>query len=241
MNEWFTDWFNSPYYHLLYSYRNQEEADQFIKQLVSKLNITKGNSVTDVGCGSGRHCRALFQSGMKVTGIDLSENSIKKAREISPADIHYFVHDMRQPLPVINQDVALNLFTSFGYFNNDESIQVLRNIHAALKSNGMLLLDYLNAVPLYNLPNETMQTPCNNIKFTISRYADQTHVYKTIVVNDNNREFTHTEKVALYGLPQLSDFLNQTGFQIINTFGDYMFNAYQPHSSPRLMLQAIKK
>ncbi|MFI5203864.1 MAG: class I SAM-dependent methyltransferase [Flavobacteriales bacterium] len=242
MGEWFTDWFNSSYYHLLYTHRNEEEASHFIQQLVTHLKIKPGSLITDVGCGSGRHCRALLNFDMQVTGLDLSYNSIKNAKEKSSAHIAYYEHDMRKALPVQNQDVVLSLFTSFGYFDSpDESLSVLKNIHTSLKNNGILLLDYLNAVPLYNMPEQTTNSNCGGVEFSITKHSTQSHIFKTISINDQGKKCSHTEKVALYSLPHLSTFLHQTGFQIIGTFGDYMFNTYQPHSSPRLIIHAAKK
>ena len=79
---WFKDWFNSPYYHLLYQHRDENEAEQFIKTLIGYLQPAKGATMLDIACGKGRHSMALAEMGFDVTGNDLSEASISEAKDI---------------------------------------------------------------------------------------------------------------------------------------------------------------
>ncbi len=75
---WFKDWFNSPYYHQLYFNRDEKEAAAFIDKLINYLQPAPNASMLDVACGKGRHSIHLAEKGFDVTGIDLSEDSIKK-------------------------------------------------------------------------------------------------------------------------------------------------------------------
>ena len=77
--EWFRDWFDSPYYDLLYKYRDEEEAWQFTKKLVEHLHAKPGEKILDVACGKGRHSRSLAEMGYDVTGFDLAPGSIQYA------------------------------------------------------------------------------------------------------------------------------------------------------------------
>ncbi|NBY24868.1 MAG: SAM-dependent methyltransferase, partial [Chitinophagaceae bacterium] len=58
-HSWFSEWFNSPYYHLLYSHRDEEEAKEFINRLIDHLRPKQESRMLDVGCGRGRHSRQL--------------------------------------------------------------------------------------------------------------------------------------------------------------------------------------
>ena len=79
---WFQSWFNTPYYHILYQNRDYKEAELFIKNLVRYLNLDAlDDSILDLACGQGRHSIFLNSLGFRVTGIDLSEKSIKHANE----------------------------------------------------------------------------------------------------------------------------------------------------------------
>ena len=93
--EWFEDWFNSRYYHLLYQNRSQNEADFFIENLVEKLALNEKSNVLDLGCGKGRHSFKLSGIFKNVDGIDLSENNINLAKQIKKQNLHFYIGDMR--------------------------------------------------------------------------------------------------------------------------------------------------
>ncbi|MFM9005057.1 MAG: class I SAM-dependent methyltransferase, partial [Flavobacteriales bacterium] len=113
--EWFASWFDSPYYHLLYQHRDDNEAKQFIGHLIEVLHLPQGAKVLDLACGKGRHSITLAQMGYNVTGADLAANSIASAEQSSAAlpfnDLRFLVHDMRQPIPGATFKAVFNLFT----------------------------------------------------------------------------------------------------------------------------------
>src|SRR5262245_32659226 len=98
--EWYVDWFNSPYYHLLYNNRNDDEAVFFIDNLCNNLNLQPHARLWDIACGKGRHAIALNKKGYEVTGTDLSKNNIREALHNSNATLEFYVHDMREPFRV---------------------------------------------------------------------------------------------------------------------------------------------
>lgn len=77
--EWFEDWFNSPYYHLLYSHRDEEEANLFMQHLLDRLKPAPNSRILDLACGKGRHAQFIASKGFDVIGVDLAENSIAEA------------------------------------------------------------------------------------------------------------------------------------------------------------------
>jgi len=88
----------------------------------------------------------LNSLGYKVTGADLSKNSIQAAKKHENSSLDFKLKDMRKSFD-IKYDAVFNLFTSFGYFENDkDDILVLKNIHEGLYKNGLLVLDFLNVV-----------------------------------------------------------------------------------------------
>ncbi|MFM7731182.1 MAG: class I SAM-dependent methyltransferase, partial [Flavobacteriales bacterium] len=144
-SEWFAGWFDSPYYHLLYGHRDEQEAFAFIQLLVHD-HLADRPYVVDLGCGKGRHSRALAEHGKRVHGIDLSPESIEFASKQNTAMATFSVQDMRQLTLDTPADAILNLFTSFGYFESvDEHLSVLSSVAANLKKGGLFILDYFNA------------------------------------------------------------------------------------------------
>src|SRR5436190_18774056 len=96
MKPWFKDWFNSPYYHQLYFNRDEHEASAFINKLIDHLQPPVGSKMLDVACGKGRHSLQLATKGFDVTGIDLSEDSIREALQYESETLHFYQHDMRR-------------------------------------------------------------------------------------------------------------------------------------------------
>ena len=115
---WYEEWFDSPYYHLLYQDRDEDEAQLFIHALAHKLRIPPEAKILDAACGKGRHSKTLAKYGFRVTGIDLSANNIAAARKYECANaLHFEVWRYAARFYRENEfDYVLNLFSSFGYF-----------------------------------------------------------------------------------------------------------------------------
>src|SRR4051812_2242107 len=109
--KWFQNWFNSPYYHILYNQRNDEEAEFFIDNLCAYLEPSIDCRLLDIACGRGRHSVYLNKKGYDVTGIDLSHANIKYAQQFENKRLHFYVHDMRYLFYINYFDIAFNLFT----------------------------------------------------------------------------------------------------------------------------------
>ena len=96
---WFSTWFDSPYYHILYEQRDEQEAAGFIQALQQKLHIQPGMHVLDAACGKGRHAHTLHALGLQVEAFDLSPANIDFAQKSTKPQLEFFVHDLRATLP----------------------------------------------------------------------------------------------------------------------------------------------
>ena len=108
---WFENWFDSEYYDLLYNNRNFEEAELFISNLLNYLKVPAGSKILDLGCGKGRHSIFLNGKGLDVLGVDLSPNSIEKAKQFETANLKFKVGDMRESQGFAEFDYVFNLFS----------------------------------------------------------------------------------------------------------------------------------
>jgi 2-polyprenyl-3-methyl-5-hydroxy-6-metoxy-1,4-benzoquinol methylase len=240
---WFKDWFNSPYYHQLYFNRDHQEAANFIDALINYLQPKPGATMLDVACGKGRHSIHLAQQGFDVTGIDLSEESIEEALKYETDKLHFFMHDMRLPFWINYFNYAFNFFTSFGYFKTRrENDNAIRTIAQSLKPNGCFVMDYLNVHYAEDNLVHQFDKEIDGVNYFITKWFDETHFYKKIVVEDEALEepLQYTEKVAKFSLGDFTEMFAYQGLQIQEVFGDYNFGHYDVRKSPRLIMVAKK-
>ena len=108
------------------------------------LALPPGASLVDLGCGRGRHSIPLSLKGYRITGVDLSDVMLNLARERAirvRANVEWVREDMRTFVRPGAFDACLSLFTSFGYFCDEENQGVLMNVARSLKESGVFLLD----------------------------------------------------------------------------------------------------
>ena len=234
--KWYSSWFDTPYYHILYKERNYREAQVFMDNLTHYLNLPEKATVLDLACGKGRHSIYLNQLGFTVLGADLSENSIAEANKNANETLHFKVHDMREPFEE-KFDAIFNLFTSFGYFeNDDDNLTTLKAIKESLSEYGFAVIDFMNVVQVIEtmVPEEikTME----GIDFHIKRYLKENHIYKEIDFEDQGQKFHFTEKVKALTLKDFEDLMEEAGIYLLDIFGDYKLKKFHKTESERLIM-----
>ena len=238
--EWFEDWFNSRYYHLLYQNRSQNEANFFIENLVENLALNENSSVLDLGCGKGRHAFKLSGIFKNVNGIDLSENNINFAKQIKKQNLNFYIGDMRNFNMKKKYNYIFNLFTSFGYFKNaSENLSVLKCINNHLVDGGYLLIDFLNTTLIKNKTQIKEVKVIHDVKFDIQKFVSGNCIMKSIKINDRGKTSKFNERVQLFNLEDFRSMFNETGFELIKAFGNYSLDPYCEESD-RLILWAKK-
>lgn len=240
---WFEDWFDSPYYHILYGNRDQSEASHFIENLLDHLNPSAEAHFLDLACGKGRHALEIANRGFTTTGIDLSENSIEEALQIDNDLLSFHVGDMRHVHFPNQFDYIFNLFTSFGYFDSsDGQKETLQSIHKQLKTNGLLVIDYLNVTKAEAQialdPDQDLTF--GDIRFKTRKRVSNQFISKEISVSHGHENQTFYEHVWRLTLQDFEKLLLNSGFRIQTIFGDYELNNFNASSSDRLILVAEK-
>ena len=236
--DWFTSWFNTPYYHILYKDRNDKDAQVFMRNITSFLQLSKGSHIADIPCGKGRHSVYLNSLGYTVTGGDLSENSIAYAKQFENESLHFAVKDMREPLKN-KYNAIFNLFTSFGYIEEDaEDILILKNLKNGLKKDGVIVLDFLNVEKVRQtiVPNEVKIV--DEIIFSIRREIVDGFIKKHISFEIDGESHAYTEHVKYIDLEKMKIYFSEAGLQIDHVFGDYDLNPFDGTTSNRLILVA---
>ncbi|WP_333599665.1 class I SAM-dependent methyltransferase [Flavobacterium sp.] len=233
---WYASWFDTPYYHILYKDRNYREAQIFMDNLTHYLNLPEKAKVLDLACGKGRHSIYLNQLGYDVIGADLSENSIAEANKNANDTLHFVVHDKREPFEQ-KFDAIFNLFTSFGYFENEEDdSKTLLAIKESLSEYGFAVIDFMNAHQVIDnlIPEETKEV--EGITFHIKRFILDGFVIKEIDFEDGGCAYHFTEKVRAYTLEDFQRMMTEAGIYLLDTFGDYKLKKFHKLTSERLIM-----
>ena len=241
-NEWFVSWFDSKYYHILYSDRTDYEAHNFIYQLKNHLSLDSKEKVLDLGCGRGRHSKTLSEFFKTLDGIDISKENIDFATSNKSKNQNFYLSDMRNFKMSNSYGYIFNLFTSFGYFDElSDNVKVLENCNHHLKKNGLLIIDFLNANKIKKtIKNIQEIKTISNIIFEIDKYILNNYIFKKIKIIDGDSVLNFVEKVQLFELDDFIKMLEKTGFTEISAFGDYKMNPYRSNSN-RLILCAKKR
>lgn len=238
---WYEVWFNSPYYHILYKNRDQQEANLFIDNLIAKLDMDYG-TILDLACGKGRHAHYLAEKGFDVVGVDIAPNSISYASTMYQLpNLEFYVHDMQMPFRINYFDYILNLFTSIGYFNQlKQNEQVFESCYKMLHEGGYFLIDFMNTEKIVHnlIPREKKEIDGHH--FYIRRVYENDKIYKHIHIEKDNKISVFKEEVQALMPHHFHQFANNVGFKVIEEYGDYQFNNYQPRKSDRYIL-VLKK
>lgn len=242
MSNWFEEWFNSPLYEKLYVNRDEDEAQQLVDLLEETLTLHTCSRILDLGCGRGRHSINLARKGYNVTGIDLSDQAIEtakeRAEELGLENVSFKVGDMRNPLPQ-TFDAIVNLFTTFGYFlDDDENAAVFDSVIQMLKPGGIFVLDYLNAQKVRTSFEPTGNGTFQDIDYDISRYLKNGAIHKDIKFRKESTgdQRTYSERVKLYGLDWFEREMKKRNLHIEHVYGNYRGAAFDPGSSPRMLI-----
>lgn len=234
--KWYASWFDSPFYHILYKDRDYQEAQHFMDNLTSYLNLPEEGKILDLACGKGRHSIYLNSLGYNVTGADLSENSIAEASKSENETLHFKVHDMRNTCTE-KYDAIFNLFTSFGYFENDaDNLKTLKAIHSSLTETGFACIDFMNVdYVIENLVPEEIKT-VENIDFHIKRYVKDNHIFKEINFTFEGEKYHFTEKVQALRLADFEQMMEEAGIYLLDIFGNYKLQKFFKNQSERLIM-----
>ncbi|HJP61225.1 MAG TPA: methyltransferase domain-containing protein [Gemmatimonadaceae bacterium] len=237
--DWFEEWFGEDYLHI-YQHRDETEAERVIELIATNLAGRKIDAVLDLACGAGRHSKILEERWWTV-GLDLSMSLLKIARR-EAKDAPYVRADMREiPFAADSFDLVVNLFTSFGYFDDDrEHVRVLACVWSSLKRGGMLVIDFLNAAQVRESLVPYDERVENGVTIEQHRRIspDNRFVEKRITLRDSGKDYI--ERVRLLSPKDLERMLITAGFEVVKLFGDYAGSSWS-ESSPRTILFASRQ
>lgn len=239
-NEWFKEWFSSKDYLDVYRHRNDEDTENLVNLIISKINIKHNAKILDAACGAGRHAIKFAELGYAVTGFDLSETLLDIARTEAikrNLNIIFERSDIREYSSDEKFDVILNLFTSFGYFDSDEeNFAFIKIAYNLLNNDGYYVLDYFNKNFVENNLVKTTQRIVNGKLILEVRELVNDRVVKKIHIKNNDQENEFMESVKLYSYQKIVNEFNNIGFKNLQVYGNYLGDSFDEEKSERCII-----
>lgn len=226
----------------LYFYRpmlSPERSDKETEFLIKALDMRAGDSVLDVCCGFGRHTNRLASRGMKVTGLDISEGFLQIARQ-EAEDLanrpQYILSDMRNISFSKEFDHILSLFTSFGYYDDETNLKIIKTMRKALKDNGQFCIETINRDTLLKNFKECIYTEIGeNIQIDRSCFDSVSGRITTRRLIYLNRQFKIKDYfIRVYNPSEITLLLKCAGFKNIKLYAGFQ-NDLPDLSSMRLL------
>ena len=234
--KWYASWFDTPFYHILYKDRDYAEAEAFMTTLTNYLNLPVQAKILDLACGKGRHSIFLNKLGYDVIGADLSENSIAHAKQFENDTLHFKVHNMCLPYGE-TFDAVFNLFTSFGYFENEsDNLSTIKAIKADLNEFGFGVIDFMNSNYVINNLVEKDTKTVDGIDFNMTRRVENGYIIKDISFTFEDEDYQFQEHVKAFTLSDFETLFEKAGVYLLDVFGDYKLNKFDAKNSERLIM-----
>ncbi|MCH7738003.1 MAG: class I SAM-dependent methyltransferase [Chloroflexi bacterium] len=222
-----------------------EQAAVEVDAILSLTSVAPSARVLDLCCGMGRHALELARRGFSVTGVDRTVKFLDQARQQAREEgltIEFLRQDMRAFRQPNSFDMALNLNTSFGYFEDPaDDLQVIRNIHASLLPGGILVLQTIGKEVLARIFQERDWSEIEGSLFLQERRPAEDWGrmdVRWIKITSGQREewsFTH----RLFAATELAALMREAGFQSVKTYGDLEGGPYD-NTARKLVIVAQK-
>jgi SAM-dependent methyltransferase len=231
---WFEDLYNRQTYFDLYAEADTRLAPQEVEGIISLLQLEPGQKILDVCCGYGRHAIELAKNGYKVTGVDLSPKQIAVAvarAQEAGVQVDFLVCDAREMEFREEFDVALNLFTSFGFFDDEaQHLKMLQRIADATVPNGCFLMDLWNREKqIRDFTLREIEERSDGIRiekaWRFDPWNGRINWENTVVFPDGQRE-NWGHSIRAYTLVELRKMLGQVGFELERVYGDFAGSTY---------------
>ncbi len=235
MTEWFeNDTFWQEMYPHMFSEARLSMAGGEVDKVFALTGFQKGN-VLDLCCGPGRHSVAFAKKGCQVTGVDRTPYLLKKAREKAQAErveIEWVQEDMRRFQRPETYDLAVNMLTSLGYFDDQqEDVLVLTNLYQSLKPGGICVLDMMGREVLARDFHPTVSEKHDDGSILVQRREEVDEWGRLrnerILIQGENAWSFHFQQRIYSGL-ELKEHMLQVGFAPVKLFGNLNGEEYGP-------------
>ncbi len=220
--EWFKDAFGALY-PTVYRHRSRDAGADEITRLAHWLPLSPSDRILDICCGEGRHMETLINLGFHTLGLDLSQPLLQNAGVLPILKNRLVCADIRY-LPIRSCfTVALNLFSSFGYFTDeDENIRAMTEMLSCLIPGGTLVVDHMNRERLVSTLVPESDDRFDGYRLVQRRRIENNRVIKNILwIPDEGPQKEFVENVRIYSRDEMTDLVRKAGGTDIRMFGGF--------------------
>jgi len=241
---WYETFFDEHWLTISSHTHPPEKSAAEVEFLIAGLGLEPGQRVLDIPCGHGRHSVELARRGMRVVGVDLSAEPLELARSAARAagvELDLRRVDMREIEFRDEFDAALNLWTSFGYFETEaEDRLVLDRVLRALRPGGAFVIETIN---LYGVLRRFEPRAWHELgdgrllleERAFDPWTGRMHSGWTLVEPSGERiEMSFATRA--YTLVELSGMMLDAGFEVEGAWGDYQGSDYGVDSRRMIVL-----
>jgi len=230
---------------VIFTNKRMSAASEEVEQLISLLDLQPGANICDFCCGTGRHSLELARRQFQATGVDRTAFYLQKARNKANAEglnIEFIQEDVRNFCRPNSFDAVINLFTSFGYFEDPvDDKRVLQNIYKSLKNSGKLLIELMGKEVLARIFRERDWRDEDGIIILEERKvaANWDLIENRWVILKDGKKHEYRFSHRLYSAVELCSLLSKCGFEQTDVYGDLSGSSYD-HTAKRLVVVANK-
>ena len=209
-----------------------------IQEILTKYDVPENSKLLDLACGIGRHSVELASRGYHVVGVDISKEYLETAQQMATdrrvsSYCQFIRGDMRQIKSVLHNyeefDVIVNLFTSFGYYDDETDRKILRDIRDLVRKGGLFIIDIMNrdyfirnirSMHISNPTDEHLHIEETKLNLENSRLHAVWKIYKPV---GDDREYQETITIdnRLFSLHELKSWLEEAGWSYLEVYGSY--------------------
>jgi SAM-dependent methyltransferase len=233
--EWFEEFFDGLYARVLPSTFDESETLEHVRIVKRLLKLRKGQRVLDIPCGIGRLTIPLARQGVVMTGVDLTESYIRRARRYArkeELEIEFVCGDMREIVFDGEFDAAFNWFGSFGYFSDAENLRFCKRVFQSLRPGGRFLIEGVNKSWLLAHFRPTHDMTIGGVHVVIRSRWNRTRkrVFSTWTFSKGRATERRPVATRVYNGAEMRSVLRAAGFREVQLFGSPPLGRFTRHS-----------
>jgi len=242
MEWWEKDEFWMNFEPILFDEERIKNSSTEVEKIISILNLKEKDKILDLCCGIGRHAIEFTKRNFIVSGVDRNEYFIEKCKKRAKEEnlnIEFIKSDIRSFVRKNEFDAIINIFTSFGYFENiDDDRKVIKNCFDSLKEGGKFLIDMNGKETLARIFRQRDWYRVNDyIVLEERRILDDWEKIESkwiLIKNNEIKEFKII--LRLYSAFEIKSLFRDCGFRNIEIYGDLNGSFYDNKASRLIVI-----